>query len=304
MGGERGKGYVTGGAGGGAEEGSQWGRPLLGTARLFRPPTPELPPPRPPSRGEVGGAGQEGRERTPGESEAQSGRGVRRGRGRSPAGEPSSPEPLAGSPGAGFGAPSFLARPRPPAAPLRFPATRATSHVQARGPRPPPPRSPGPAPPLPRRARLRAPLPGGGSCLPPLALTSSGLASLLFISASGSPADGSDGRRRRARPGGPRARTVCGQCRPPGGPPLASRPSKPLAEAPSLGPARLPLGNGGKAAGSYHLRSSPVPSPSMVAPALPPCRRSCCTQEAPKAGSGPPGGCLTVLILGFRPRPF
>lgn len=229
--------------------------------------------------------------------------------------EPPSPEPVAGSPGPALAPRASGPGPGSPRRPCA-PAGRPTSHLRARSPRPPPPRSPGPAPPLPRRARLPPPLPGGGSCLPPLALTSSGLASLLFISASGSPADGSEGRRWRGRPGGPRAHCAASAGRPgahwpPGAPPLAHRPRKPLAQAPSLGPARLALGNGGKATGSYQLRSFPAPSPSMMTLALPPCPRSgqhlglpCCTQEAPKAGSGPPGGCLTGLILGFHTRPL
>lgn len=124
--------------------------------------------------------------------------------------QPRGPPPL--PPGTG------VRRPEPPsqvparAAPLRC---RWSGDVTPRVPEqpPPPPRSPGtcgssgPAPPLPRRARLP----------PPLALTSSGLASLLFISASGSPADGCDGRRRRGPPAG------CSECPRPGGPPLASR---------------------------------------------------------------------------------
>lgn len=204
----RGEGYVTGGAGGGAGKGSQWGRPLLGIAWLFRPQSPEQPPPRPSSPRVLRVGAGDGR--TPGESVAGSRRRVRRGRGCSPAGEPPSPEAPAGSPGPAFGAPSLLPRSRLPQ-PLCAPAGQVTSHLAARSPLPPPPRSPGthgssgPAPPLPRRARLPPPLPGGGSRLPPLALTSSGLASLLFISASGSPADGCDGRRQRGRPGGPHA---------------------------------------------------------------------------------------------------
>lgn len=156
----RGEGYVTRGAGGGAGKGSQWGRPLLGIAWLFRPQSPEQPPPRPSSPRVLRvGAGDE---RTPGESVAGSRRRVRRGRGCSPAGEPPSPEAPASSPGPAFGAPSLLPRSRAPTAPLR---SRRSGDVTPRGPEPPPSSSKVTRDPRELRARA-APSPPSASASP------------------------------------------------------------------------------------------------------------------------------------------
>lgn len=169
------------------------------------------------------------------------GLGVRSGRGRSPRGVSCS-EPLAGSPVPDLGAP------QPPPQPLARPchtsgsglagssaAPRTRLEAWRPPPHPPPEGHPGPeGAPGPRQPRA-APFPLERLCLPRslaavpaslLALTSSGPASLLFISASVSPAQKGGS----SRPGAEACRhTWCDKCRSPLGPPLAGRLRQPCA---------------------------------------------------------------------------
>lgn len=107
---------------------------------------------------------------------------------------------------------------------------------------------------------------------------------------------------------GARTHTVCCRCRPPGSPGGQGAEGAPR-RSPWLracSPPPREVEERPQAATTRGRPHSLLRGPGSAA--LPRVRDHlglpCCAQEAPKGGSGPPGGCLTVLILGFHARPL